>query len=220
MAASAKSNPTLPEPTRPNRRVQLLMIVVSMTVGAMIYATKVVTIGSQDDVRADVFSPEAFGASEFPGIRSSILERAVDAATLAKELAADKAAAGAKYGVAAGIGPVIPVSFSGVVGEGRAGNYFVAIDGLPPELKVRVQTGPAINGTELRDATGTIQFGQFTNQIEFQNAGSALNNAMKASVLADLDRNALTGKTISVVGVFKLVSPNNWLVTPVKFDVR
>ena len=42
-----------------------------------------------------------------------------------------------------------------------------------------MQTGPAINGTDLRDAPGEIKFGQFTNQIEYQNAGAALNNAMK-----------------------------------------
>jgi ABC-type branched-subunit amino acid transport system ATPase component len=58
-----------------------------------------------------------------------------------------------------------------------------------------VQTGPAINGTDLRDATGTIEFGQFTNQIEYQDAGSAINNEMKKAVLAGLDPSALTGKT-------------------------
>jgi predicted lipoprotein len=30
----------------------------------------------------------------------------------------------------------------------------------------------------------------------------------------------LTGKTISVVGVFQLINPNGWLVTPVKLDVK
>ena len=85
---------------------------------------------------------------------------------------------------------------------------------------MRVQTGPAINGTDLRDATGTIEFGQFTNQIEYQNAGAALNDAMKEQVLADVETAELTGRTISVTGVFKLINPKSWLVTPVALEVR
>jgi predicted lipoprotein len=85
---------------------------------------------------------------------------------------------------------------------------------------VRVQTGPAVNGTDLRDATGTIEFGQFTNQIQYQDAGSAINNEMKKTVFAGLDPDQLDGKTATVIGVFKLINPKNWLVTPVKVDVR
>ncbi len=72
----------------------------------------------------------------------------------------------------------------------------------------------------LRDATGEIEFGQFTNQIEYQDAGSAINNAMKQEVLAPIDTGDLTGKTVTVTGVFKLINPNNWLVTPVSFEVQ
>ena len=87
-------------------------------------------------------------------------------------------------------------------------------------MKVRIQTGPAINGTELRDATGTVSFGQFTNQIEYQNAGSALNNEMKKAILAPIDTDALAGKTVSVVGAFRLINPKSWLVTPVRLEVQ
>jgi predicted lipoprotein len=87
-------------------------------------------------------------------------------------------------------------------------------------VTLRVQTGPAINGTDVRDATGTIDFSQFTNQIDYQNAGSSLNNEVKKQVLAKVDTAKLTGKTISVVGVFQLVVPNSWLITPVSLQVQ
>jgi predicted lipoprotein len=87
-------------------------------------------------------------------------------------------------------------------------------------LVIRVQTGPAIYGTDLRDATGTISFGQFVNQIDYQNAGSALNREMKKQILSKIDTATLAGKTVSIVGAFKLTNPNNWLVTPVKLDVQ
>ena len=83
-----------------------------------------------------------------------------------------------------------------------------------------MQTGPAINGTDLRDATGEIKFGDFKNQIEYQNAGAAINNAMKAAVLAGIDTASLAGKTVTVTGAFTLVNPKNWLVTPVEITVQ
>ncbi len=39
-------------------------------------------------------------------------------------------------------------------------------------------------------------------------------------MLANVDTSALTGKTIAVVGVFKLINPKNWLVTPVRLEVQ
>jgi predicted lipoprotein len=207
-------------PSRSRRGPLVAAILVLLVVGAMAYDTTVVTIGSEADVRGDVFSPEAFAREAFPAIRDSIVERAIEAPALAAAVAADKAAAAAEYGVPAGIGAVIPVAFEGTLGEGKSGIYSVAVDGLPEDVQIRVQTGPAINGTELRDATGEIQFGDFTNQIEYQNAAAALNDAMKEEVLAGVDTSALAGKTVSVTGVFTLINPKNWLVTPVRFEAR
>ena len=217
---STRSDTTPRAPARSSRQGLAITAAALVLLGAMAWDTTIVTIGSESDVRADAFSPEAFGEAEFPRIQADIVERAVDAETLAAAIAADKAAAAEQYGVPAGIGSVIPVSFEGVVGEGRSGIYTVDVEGLPDDVQVRVQTGPAVTGTELRDATGTITFGQFTNQIEYQNAGAALNNAMKEQVLAEVDTSNLTGETISVTGAFTLINPNNWLVTPVGFEVQ
>jgi len=205
---------------RPRRRQIVLAAVVVAVLAAIALDTTVVHIGSDRDVRQAGFSPESFGASEFPKVKAFILEKAVDAPSLAAAIAADKAAAIAKYGVAAGNSGVFPVTFTGVAGEAKSGIYTVAVPGLPDGVGIRLQTGPAINGTDLRDATGLIQFGQFTNQIEYQNAGSALNNEMKKDALASVDTANLTGKTIKVVGVFRLVNPKNWLVTPVRLEVE
>ncbi|CCV16009.1 DUF2291 domain-containing protein [Mesorhizobium sp. STM 4661] len=187
---------------------------------AMALDTKVVVIGSAEDARKAAFSPEAFGRSEFPNVQSAVDQRAVAAGVLASAIAKDKAAAEKQYGVPANVGTEFSVKFTGVVGEGKSGIYAVRVDDVPSTLVIRVQTGPAINGTDLRDATGTVTFGQFTNQIEYQNAGSALNNEMKKQVLSTIDNTKLTGKTISVVGVFKLINPNGWLVTPVRLSVQ
>ena len=194
--------------------------VAAAVAGAIALDTKVVKIGSESDVRQQAFSPESFGAEQFPKIQADVEKRAVGAQDLATAIAADKKAAGEKYGVATSTGPVIPVTLTGTFGARKSNTNEMKIDGLPPETVVRVQTGPAVNGTDLRDATGTIEFGQFTNQIQYQDAGSAINNEMKKTVFAGLDPDQLDGKTATVVGVFKLINPKNWLVTPVKVDVK
>ena len=193
---------------------------VILVFGAMALDTTVVRIGSENDVQEKKFSPQTFGAEQFPVIRQSVESRAVAAVELATAIAADKKAAGEKYGVKTTTGPVLPVTLTGVFGERKANYNVVAVEGMPPEVTIRVQTGPALNGTDLRDATGQIEFGQFTNQIEYQDAGSAINNQVKAQVLAGIDPTQLTGKTVTVVGVFKLVNPKNWIVTPVRLDVK
>jgi predicted lipoprotein len=217
---SAISDIEDPGPARLNRRGLVIAAIAIVVAGAIALDTKVVSIGSEQDLAEAGFSPEAFGAAEFPEIRDSIMKRAVDAETLAAAIVSNKTAAAEQYGIPAGIGAVIPVRFTGVVGEGKVGIYDVAVDGMPAETGIRVQTGPAVNGTDLRDATGEIKFGDFKNQIEYQNAGAAINNAMKEEVLSGIDPKTLPGKTISVVGAFTLINPKNWLVTPVELTVQ
>ena len=193
--------------------------VIALVVLGVILGTKVV--GNDDPLLQGTqeFDPATFGAENFPQIQEAIAERATDAATLAEAIAADPAAAAEEYAVASSGGPVYSVTFTGVVGEGQSGIYEVAVEGVPDGQVIRVQTGPAVNGTELRDATGEITFGQFTNQIDYQNAAAALNEELKAQVLADIDTAALQGKTITETGANTLINPAAWLVTPTEIEV-
>ncbi|NIY73794.1 DUF2291 domain-containing protein [Marivivens donghaensis] len=198
----------------------LLPLVAVVVIGAIAIDTKVVQIGSEEDGRAQAFNPDSYGAEQFPRIRDLIVERAPDAVTLANELAADKNAAIEAYGTKTAIGGIMPVTATGTLGEGRSGIYDLNVDGMPEGVRIRVQTGPAINGTDLRDMPGDIVFGEFTNQIEYQDAGSGINRAMAAEALSDLDRENLTGKTVEVTGAFTLINPKNWLITPVALEVQ
>lgn len=216
---SAQTSQVSAKPTtRPSRAALWSVIAAVVVIGAIGFDTKVVDrVGCR--CASAGFLARSHGASEFPKVKASIEQRAVDAVEVGNALAADKAAAGKKYGVGS-VNPVIPVKFTGTVEERKANYNVVKVDGMPEGMVIRVQTGPAVNGTELRDATGEIQFGQFKNQIEYQNAGAALNNEMKKQVLQGVDVENLNGKTVSVVGVFKVVNPKNWLVTPVELEVK
>jgi predicted lipoprotein len=219
---SMTSSPTLkPQPSLTHRRG---LYIAAGLAGALIAAialdTTVVPIGGENDMRQAAFSPDAFGEKEFPRIQAYVNGRAVDALQLAPAVLADKAAAAKQYGTPSSTGAIMMVRATGVVGDGTSGIYDVAVEGLPPEIRVRMQSGPAVNGTDLRDAPGDIAFGQFKNQIEFQNAASGINRAMKKAVLDKVDAGALKGKTVDLVGAFRLVNPKSWLITPVAVTVK
>jgi len=210
--ASARSAKT-------TRRRIILAAGVALLLGAMALDTTVVEIGGDSDMRQQAFNPNRFGQDHFPRIRDFVQQKAPEAPQLAQELRDDRAGAIARHGTMAGAFPVIPVSFSGTIGAGSSGIFAVDVPGMPEGSSIRIQTGPAINGTELRDVTGDIQFGAFRNQIEYQDAGSGINRAMAAQTLADIDRETLTGAQVRVTGVFTMINPANWLVTPVAFEV-
>jgi predicted lipoprotein len=217
------STTTVPAPKAPAASRRGLLIAIAAGVAILIgmaLDTTVVQVGSERDVRQQAFSPDRYGEEQFPRIQTFIDGRAVDAATLAPAVLADKAKAAETYGTASSTGAIMPVRLTGVAGEVKSGIYDLAVDGIPADIRVRVQTGPAINGTDLRDAPGDIAFGNFRNQIEFQNAGSGINRAMKKVVLDPIDTANLTGKTLEVVGVFRLINPKNWLITPAKVAVK
>ncbi|CAB3801848.1 DUF2291 family protein [Pararobbsia alpina] len=207
--------------SRRGLRAAIAAVMLVILVVAMALSIKVVKIGSDGDKQVKTFDPAAYGAAQYPKTQAAVESRAVSADTLAAAIAKDQDAAGKQYGVAGGgVGPEMSVKFTGIAGKEDSGVYTVKVLDVPDSVTIRVQTGPAINGTDLRDATGTISFEQFTNQIDYQNAGYAINAAMKKAVLSKVDTGKLTGKTISVVGVFQLVNPNGWLVTPVKLEVK
>lgn len=204
-------------PGKTKARTYIAGAFVVVLIVLMALDTKVITIS---ELESEVgFSPQNFAQENFPVIQEHIETNAVGGATLAEAVLQNASEAGETYGVAAGIGHVVPVSFTGTVEEGSSGVYSIDADGVPSDVAIRVQTGPAINGTTLRDATGNIQFGDFTNQIEFQDVGAALNEEMKRQVLEGIAGQDLTGETLEVVGAFTMINPSNWLITPVQMTI-
>ena len=79
----------------------------------------------------------------------------------------------------------------------------------------KVQIGPAVRGTALRDTLEFVNFNEFKNQIEWAQFGKAFNEKINAALLGPLPRDGLTGKTVTVTGAFPLPSSGQLpLVTP------
>jgi predicted lipoprotein len=166
------------------------------------------------------FDPAAYRAKNFPKVVAAIDKRAVPVPKLAAALKKNPDAAGKKYGVRQGSSPY---NFA-VKGEGVAGKYAsdllaVKVPGAKG-VSVNLQVGPAMNGTSLRDAVGFITFDQFINQNDYADAGTALNDAVKAKVLKGVDGASLRGKRVAFTGAFTYLAPTVMTITPTRLEVR
>ena len=151
-------------------------------------------------------------------------KNAVEAATLLDAIATNPDEAAKKYAKVSGTGAA-PAFL--IKGQGRVtaidtsaptGPVTVALAGDPGKT-VTLVTGPVIAGTAIRDAVGFITFGQFTNQIDYADVATQLNDRVRSDVAAKLDKASLTGKTLTFEGAFSLLSPTVISVVPTTAQV-
>ncbi|MBW9113966.1 DUF2291 domain-containing protein [Rhizobium cauense] len=101
----------------------------------------------------------------------------------------------------------------------RAATLDVDTDG-DGKADAKVQIGPALRGTALRDTLDFVNFNEFKNQIEWAQFGKAFNEKANSAFLAAVPRDGLVGKTVTVVGAFPLPSGGQPpLVTPSELTV-
>ncbi|NKX49921.1 DUF2291 domain-containing protein [Arthrobacter deserti] len=205
-------------PFTPKRLITAGLVLVLLVL--MLLSTKIHTGDAAP--APGTFSPQSFAEEKFESeIVPDIVGRATDLVTVQEANDPDPAAAAEQYGVVTGSSPAVySVKLTGTAGEPQANGLMpVQVEGMPEDIQVLVQMGPAINGTAVRDATGQVQFSQFKNQIDFQDVGAELNNQVKDKVLAGGDAASLAGKEVSVVGAFSIVNPAAYIITPVQIEV-
>lgn len=210
--------------TSPDRRrtIRPWMIATLVALVVLVLAALNVKVVSTADVEAAAaggFDPIVFADENFDEISGYVDENAVELPALLTDLAggADESDFGNTSGASSAF--AFPVTFTAVAGTLTEPVLPVTVEGVPAEVTVQVQVGPAINGTALRDVSGTISFNQFTNQLEYQNVGTELNNLARERVLTDFDAAAAAGKTIQVTGAFLRVNPNLVSVVPTAIEV-
>jgi predicted lipoprotein len=157
----------------------------------------------------------------------AILAKAVDAVVLLPEIRANPEAAGEKYGRREATNPFnYMIKGSGKVTqvntESRAGTMTVEVDNGSNHETINLQIGPVVIGTALRDATGLVNFNQFTNQIDYAGVSKEMNLRAIKDALAGNAPASFAGKTIQFFGAFtfdpKSTSPIR--VTPVKLEIE
>lgn len=197
------------------------IIVTALTVAVIVAAAlnvKVVPVG--DLAPTETFDPAEFAAQNYASeIVPQIEKDAVDLPTLLGALA--DGADPAEYGNTSGAGSsyAYPVTLTAVAGTPAPPALPLTVEGVPDGVVVQLQIGPALNGTAIRDVTGTISFNQFVNQLEYQGVSTALNDQVRETVLSKLDVANLEGKTLTITGAFLRVNPDFVSIVPVKVEV-
>ncbi|WP_026616635.1 DUF2291 family protein [Ensifer aridi] len=141
--------------------------------------------------------------------------------------ASDPDAAGAKYGhkEKQGSAPwTFATRLSGtiVAAETKSRSAYVEVDADGDgKADARVQIGPAIRGTAIRDSLDFVNFNEFKNQIEWAQYGKAFNTHVNGLVLEKLSRDGLVGKKIEAVGAYPLPAKGQLpLVAPARLTVE
>lgn len=209
-------------PTQRSFRVRPWMIAVLAALTVVVLAalsTKVVSTDEADAAAGEGFDPATYAAEHFDEISAQVDTDAVPLSDLLDALAAG--ADEADYGNTSGASSAFafPVTFDAVAGALTAPVLPLSVEGVDPAVAVQLQVGPALNGTALRDVTGTISFNEFTNQLEYQEVATQLNDLVRERVLVDFDAAAAEGKTIRITGAFLRVNPALVSVVPLSVEV-
>lgn len=156
-----------------------------------------------------------------PKIEPFMHEKARPFGEVQSALARDAKAAGPEYGYSENPAQN-PYSFivnlDGKVLEANTKSraaYLTIDTNADGKSDAKVQLGPVVRGTALRDVLPFIPFSAFKNQIEYANVGRALNTHVFDSKLSKLDRENLIGKQVHLTGAF--VTPTTGaeiLITP------
>jgi predicted lipoprotein len=168
------------------------------------------------------FSADTYARKKFPKITKLVSQQATDIRELAPAVDRDVSAAGEKYGHDLGSGQwSFAVKAHGKVK--RVDDDFVLLDvpDVPSGTEVRIPLGPALNGTPIRDCTGSIEFGDFSGQTDYQSVANQFKLIMQRDVIGKLDREGLKGKELSVEGAWSTGGPpKSYIIQPTKIEVR
>jgi predicted lipoprotein len=217
---SSAAQPGARAPARRSVSPRMIGIaLVVLVVAAMALDTTYKKAGETTATGREAFDPARYGEDTYPKAVAAIDEAAVPLPKLVAAIREDPDAAGEQYGKRQGTSPyTFATTAEGVAGKAEGGLMRVRVKGVPKGTTVSLQIGPAINGTAVRDAAGFIEFGQFTNQVEYAAAATALNEQVKQQVLAGVDPAALEGQRVSFTGAFSSLTPDVITITPTKLE--
>ncbi|MFC4222989.1 DUF2291 family protein [Lysinibacter cavernae] len=162
-----------------------------------------------------------FAAEHYDGIVDAVTENAMPLTELAAELAAAPETAGERLGTVAGTDKyAISVDATGTVTAIDDRFITLLVDGMPDGSDVRIAIGQAINGTALRDVTGTVKFSDFPGQTDYQQVANEYRTLTVARVVDKLGPVTI-GQRLSSTGVFVTNSgpAATFMLTPVSIEV-
>lgn len=153
-------------------------------------------------------------------------KNALDINQAFSELKKDPKAFGEKYGRRGN--SLSPYNFiikgtakiSSVNIKSSAGYLELDIEDLSGKNKVRMQIGPIIKKSVVRDSLPFFDFNNYQNQIEFAKVSKEINNYIKNNVVKGFNKADLEGKEVEFVGAFTYSKKGKVLITPVVLKLK
>ena len=209
-------------------RVVLLVLGLILVI-AMGLSTKVVSLTEANStfrtgttsLQANPEISTSFADKKWPEVVPYVKKHAIDIVEIDKGIQSDITKVGPKYGHTDGPGNAyaVPVKFTGV-GQAMVNDFLpVKVDGLSAAATIYIQMGPALNGTSLRDVTGTVAFEDFVNQLAYQDAATKLNDKVRENILKPFKKGDLVGKKVTITGAMSVTNPTNYIIIPVEIVV-
>lgn len=204
----------------PQRKRAVIGVLWLALIVAMFLGTKFQSAAAVAKSQPAAFNATTYAKQKWPDLVQGISSKATDVTTLAPAVDANLAEAGKKYGQDLGAGSyAFAVKATGDVAAVDDNFITLAVPGMPPKDVVRIPLGMALNGSPIRDATGTIHYGDFANQTDYQDAANALKAQVQQEVLAKITPASLKGRQLTVIGAFASGGPpNSYLINPVKIE--
>lgn len=189
---------------------------------ALLFGFTVVSEEKQASFNVE-FDPAAYVDGVWDNVQTTIKDNAVDMAAILSRLEPDAEGNTDKeslvpiveeYGLTTpGDAHVYAVTTAGTITdvdtEGLTGTAGLAIDGYDGPIEVRVFIGRRIPSAEtaVRDAPGTIEFGDFKEQTEYGKVATEINKRVLANI-EDIDFESLEGQAVTVTGATMMRTQN------------
>jgi predicted lipoprotein len=176
---------------------------------------------AENTVQSEAFDPVAYVDSIWDSqLIPAFDEGSVDLSQILSEIELDASGAVSKddlipiteqYGlITVGEAHVYMVKGTGKIisvnADTSIGTVEVQLDGYDGPIKVLLYIGTRIpsDDSSVRDAVGFITFGDFKEQTEYGKAATEINKRILGTILADLDRDNLVGKSVTFKGAYMI----------------
>lgn len=202
------------------RRLVITGVVVVLLL-IVVFDTKYLTADEVRKLNPPPFNAETFSKKEFPKVVARVKADATDVTELAPAVEKDLPAAGKEFGQDLGSGNYsFAIKATGTATQVDANFVLLKVPGVPSGTEVRIPLKTALNGTPVRDATGTITYGRFADQTDFQSVANQFKLRMQQDVLGKLDTKSLKGKKVTVEGGWNTGGPpKSFIIQPTAIEV-
>jgi predicted lipoprotein len=200
----------------------VLIAVTGLLVYNSVYFKK---LDAKKEVTATNLNPTEFAQKFWKEKFAPCMDSAVEINSFIKMLKENPKAVFEKYAKTQGIGNIsfFLVKGEGIIESANEDDVLVTVKSATGEIQLKLNTGIYF-GNAVRDVTGKISMGDFTNTMDFNSVSSELNKIVRTQVVQPFKTNAAKGKTVQFVGCAEInkeqVKIDNIELLPVKISLK